>query len=386
MNDPLTTLTRQAQNAYEAGNFSAAVSLQEQIIIEAARSNQSRVHHYLALGMFLFECGDFPRSLDWLQQAADLWPQNAEIAENTGVLLSRLARWKEAREQHERAIELGSTSLNVLDGLCHCHGQLKDLEAAQRYGRRVLEAKNHASLAAGTKHPLPSQAPPRFAPTQKQENVIAYSLWGDNPRYIVPLLENLRIAPHLFPAWTIRVYVDKSVPNGVLKQLRDGGAKLIEKSNEPEAPYYFRLFWRFEVANDSTVRRFLTRDADSLLTVKERVAIDAWLASDTYFHLMRDFYTHTDLMLAGMWGGVANILPNIRKLWRAYKSTKMQGRTADQRFLGDMVWPTVSQSCMIHDSVFTGCLKSIPFPPYGTLAPDHHIGQNAFLHFRQTRP
>jgi hypothetical protein len=131
------------------------------------------------------------------------------------------------------------------------------------------------------------------------------------------------------------------------------------------------------------VKRFLVRDADSLLSVKERVAVDAWLASDKYFHLMRDFYTHTDLMLAGMWGGVANVLPSIDKLWRSFRSTKMEGRTTDQRFLGDMIWPTVSQSCLIHDSVFTGCLGSVPFPPYGELPPGHHIGQNAFIHFKR---
>jgi hypothetical protein len=122
-----------------------------------------------------------------------------------------------------------------------------------------------------------------------------------------------------------------------------------------------------------------------LLTVKERVAVDAWLATDTYFHLMRDFYTHTDLILAGMWGGVANILPKFDELWSGYRSNKLQGRTEDQRFLGAMVWPTVSRSCTIHDSIFTGTLGSVPFPPYGDLFPGHHIGQNAYIHFRRTQ-
>jgi hypothetical protein len=177
--------------------------------------------------------------------------------------------------------------------------------------------------------------------------------------------------------------MDKSVPDEVIRQLKSHGADLVDKTSEGEAPFYARLLWRFEVANDSAVRRFLVRDADSLLTVKERVAVDAWLASDAYFHMMRDFYTHTDLMLAGMWGGTGNTLPDLKKLWHAYRSPHMQGRAADQRFLGDMVWPTVSQSCIVHDSIFTGCLGSIAFPPYGDLLPGHHIGQNAFIHFRR---
>src|SRR5262249_12916560 len=204
---------------------------------------------------------------------------------------------------------------------------------------------------------------------------------GHNPRYIVPLLENLRLAPHLFPGWTIRVYVDDSVSKNTIDQLRTSGAQLVHKLGGREIPFYARLLWRFEVANDGSVQRFLIRDADSLLSVKERVAVDAWIASDTYFHLMRDFYSHTDLILAGMWGGVVNVLPNIGQLWSKFRSAKLHGRTADQRFLGDMIWPTVSQSCLIHDSVFTGCLGSVPFPPLGILPPGHHIGQNAFIHF-----
>jgi len=382
MSDLLSSSVRVAQVAYEAGNFGEAIALQKQLIAEAERLDQRRPDHYLALSMFLFEHGAFPESLGWMQKAAQIWPSNPEIAENSGVLLLRLNRWGEARKELERALALGSSSLNVLDSLCHCFGELKDSVATQRYGRGVLEAKNNTSLAKGTTYPLPSQPPPRFDPTRKQENIISYSLWGNNPRYVAVLLENLKIRPHLFPAWTIRVYIDKSVPDDVVGQLKKNGADLVDKASERDEPFYSRLLWRFEVANDSSVRRFLVRDADSLLSVKERVAVDAWLASDAYFHMMRDFYTHTDLILAGMWGGVANILPDLKKLWYAYRSPKMQGRTADQRFLSDMVWPTVSHSCVIHDSVFTGCLGSISFPPYGDLLPGHHIGQNAFIHFR----
>jgi hypothetical protein len=383
MSDPISSLVQAAQKAYLTGDFQQAISLQQQAIAEATRSNLICADHYLALCMYLFEATDFAVSLDWLQRAASKWPRNADIAENMGILLLRLTRLKDARMQLERAIELGSTSLNVLDALCHCHGQLNEPKKVQYYGRKVLEAKHERSLAAGAKYALPSKSPPIFASTAKGKNVISYSLWGDNPRYFVPLLENLKIAPHLFPSWTIRVYFDRSVPTDVLKQLKMGGAALVDKSNEIENAFYQRLLWRFEVANDSAVQRFLIRDADSLLTVKERIAVDEWLISHAHFHVMRDSYTHTDLMLAGLWGGAANVLPRLEELWSTYHSPMLHGRTADQRFLGAMVWPTVSQSCLIHDSIFTGCLGSVPFPRHGDLLPGRHIGQNAYAYFRR---
>ena len=132
---------------------------------------------------------------------------------------------------------------------------------------------------------------------------------------------------------------------------------------------------------DPAVKRFLCRDADSLLTVKERVAVDAWLRSPFWFHAMRDWYTHTDLLLAGMWGGVGGILPDTAALLRAYSGWRVEHDHIDQDVLAEAVWPVVRGKILIHDSVFAPCLGSVPFPPFGALPPGHHIGQNAFLHF-----
>jgi len=129
------------------------------------------------------------------------------------------------------------------------------------------------------------------------------------------------------------------------------------------------------------VRRFLIRDADALLNIKERVAVDAWLQSDRYFHAMRDWHSHTDLILAGMWGGVGNILPSPTELFRASTSWRVENNHVDQDILSDTVWPAIRHSILIHDSVFTGTIGSVAFPPFGHLPKGSHIGQNAFVHF-----
>jgi hypothetical protein len=37
----------------------------------------------------------------------------------------------------------------------------------------------------------------------------------------------------------------------------------------------------------------------------------------------------------------------------------------------------------IHDSIFTRCLGSVPFPRFGDYPPGGHFGQDALTHFRQ---
>jgi hypothetical protein len=218
----------------------------------------------------------------------------------------------------------------------------------------------------------------------RDQNVIAYTLWGNQPRYHVPLLENTRIRPHLFPEWTIRIYHDDTVDAGYLAQLAALGAELRPMRLPPNVPPHRALLWRFEVIADPNVLRFLVRDADSLLTVKERVAVDAWLRSEFHFHAMRDWYSHTDLLLAGMWGGVGGILPSPSVLLQAYTPWRVESDHIDQDLLTATVWPTIRRNVLIHDSIFQPCLSSVPVPPFGALPPGHHIGQNAFLHFSKS--
>ena len=87
--------------------------------------------------------------------------------------------------------------------------------------------------------------------------------------------------------------------------------------------------------------------------MRERSAVDAWFASGRHFHVMRDGMTHTEPMLAGMWGGVCAALPSIQQQIMDYCRTAPLSRTADQQFLRERVWPTVRQSVLAHDSEFS---------------------------------
>ncbi len=111
------------------------------------------------------------------------------------------------------------------------------------------------------------------------------------------------------------------------------------------------MFWRFLVINEPGVDRFLVRDADSVFSEKERRAVDQWLASDKYFHIMRDHYVQTDLIQAGMWGGVANIFPPLNQLLEKFQ-VATPSKMIDQLFANQFLWPTVKQSVLIHDSFY----------------------------------
>ena len=374
---------QQARSLHGQGYLREATALQERILADTVAAGDAQVDDYLFLGLLLHGARQLAKGVAVLRDGIARFPASAPLHENLGVFLLGLGDAGGAVQASEAALLRGSASPNVHDCLAHAYSSLGRMDLSVQSGRAALEAKDRFF---GSRHPvaeIPQGLPPAFNPLNPAENIIAYCLWGDDPRYRVPLAENARIRPHLFPCWTMRVYHDPAVDPGFLEELAALGAELRPMQLPAGWPAHRRLLWRFDVAADPFAKRFLCRDADSLLSVKERVAVDAWLQSDRWFHAMRDWYTHTDLLLAGMWGGVANVLPDVMTLLNHYQGWRMENDHIDQDLLAETVWPSIRHNILIHDSVYAPCLGSVPFPPYGMAPPGHHIGQNAFMHFKQ---
>ncbi|MFW1875232.1 tetratricopeptide repeat protein, partial [Acinetobacter baumannii] len=63
-------------------------------------------------------------------------------------------------------------------------------------------------------------------------------------------------------------------------------------------------------------------------------------------------YSHTELILAGMWGGCTCIFHNIEAHISDYVATVRypDNRVIDQHNLRYCIWPTLKQSVLVHDS------------------------------------
>jgi hypothetical protein len=171
---------------------------------------------------------------------------------------------------------------------------------------------------------------------------------------------NARAARFIYVAWICTFFIDDSVPEEVVRASSSEGARLLKVNGLPVDP--FGTFWRFLVADDPEVDRYIVRDADSVVNIRECVAVQKWLASDRHFHVMWHNYDHGELILAGTWGGVRRALPPIVPWARQYLASRadLLGRTADQEFPRDQVWPSIRTSVMTHDSQFTFGAARLP--------------------------
>jgi len=174
----------------------------------------------------------------------------------------------------------------ALDGLTRAAGWIGEQNEAREAGRKSLILKDRMVTSSDPRWQIPPADKLPYDPSKPERNIIAYSLWGSEARYLDTLADNVDIARDLFPSWQCRVYCDRTVPSDTMTGLRSLGAQIVLMPTP--AIRHASLLWRFLAADDPDVDRVIFRDADAPLTVRERVAVDAWLASDKAFHVMRD--------------------------------------------------------------------------------------------------
>jgi hypothetical protein len=194
----------------------------------------------------------------------------------------------------------------------------------------------------------------------KTMKVIAFSLWGDDPKYNIGAVRNMQIASTLFPTWECRFYVrpvNGSYPPAVMHLQQYSNTKVVFVNKPGD---WTCMFDRFEAAADPRVDVMLSRDCDSRLSQRERDAVDEWLKSDKRFHIMRDHPWHSAKILGGMWGAKKGILPDIKQM--IAKWNQEDRWQTDQEFLASEVYDRVVDDAMIHASFHRFEIPAIPFP------------------------
>ena len=173
------------------------------------------------------------------------------------------------------------------------------------------------------------------------KKIIAFSLWGDNPKYCVGAIRNAQLAMKYFPEWTCHFYYDKTVPKIYIATLDEFTNVETTKIDNGS----FGAFWRFFSMQKDTI--VLSRDTDSRLSLREKQIVDEWLESDSQLSVIRDHINHYEFpILAGMWGlkdGLADsLMEGIKRYWSTHTYL------VDQFYLRDVVWPVLKDKTMVH--------------------------------------
>ena len=188
-------------------------------------------------------------------------------------------------------------------------------------------------------------------------NIISFSLWGDNPKYNVGAIRNAELSISIYKDWNIRFYIGDNVPSQTISALEQFDH--VEIIYEKGDTNWTALFWRFKAIFDCDADVVVFRDTDSRLNLREKSAVDAWLAGDKTVHIMRDHPYHNFPILGGMWGYRKNSKYDFKHMLEAFCAAKaMDAYGTDYVFLGRVLFPALKGDMCVHDPFF----ENIPFP------------------------
>lgn len=179
------------------------------------------------------------------------------------------------------------------------------------------------------------------------KKVITFSLWGDKLIYLKGAVINARDALSFYPDFECWFYIhSETVPKETIMELSQfQHVKIIYKTGDLATVK--PMMWRFLAIDDPEVEIMMSRDTDTRILQREKVAVDEWLASEFPFHIMRDHPYHHTSILGGMYG--VKKIPEIPSWTNLVDSYTQQGyRDYDQTFLQDVIYPIVKDNAMIH--------------------------------------
>ncbi|MFD2176848.1 hypothetical protein [Veronia pacifica] len=237
-----------------------------------------------------------------------------------------------------------SERASIYGWLSSCSADDRNFEAAEKYGKSALNLQDHLAEVGKI----------------NTRNVVSFSLFGSNPKYCETAILNAEAMSDIYPDWIMQVFYDETVPTHVLERLKQLDVELTNVA-DVNAEHMPGTFWRFLALENIQNDIVLCRDIDSIVCERERVLVDEWLASRKAFHVIRDWFGHTDLILAGLWGTRFGLLTGIREMIEHYlkhAGDNVKSTHADQFFLAEYIWPRIRHSCCHHSSIFSGVLEA----------------------------
>jgi Flp pilus assembly protein TadD len=247
-----------------------------------------------------------------------------------------------------------------------------DVAGAVAAGETILRAKHDRAMAGWAASGLPSRVD-RGGVNPEGRDVVTFSLFGRNPCYLDGAIRNVALARVYYPGWTCRFHCDGTVPAEVRERLVADGAEVVMVPDAWQALH--GAVWRYFVADDRSVRRFVSRDCDNRITGQERWAVERWIQSGRSFHVMRDHPYHAELILANLWGGFAGTMPRMKTLLRTFPLRRTD-RWSDQVFAAAAIWPQMQGDVLIHDSVWAPLFGAESFAPEVMLTRPDHVGRS----------
>jgi len=179
------------------------------------------------------------------------------------------------------------------------------------------------------------------------------------------MIQNAWLMPRIYPGWECHVWLGDDVPLETAGRLFDLNCVL----HVLNLGWRQRMFYRLLIHDEPGVERYLIRDADSRISMRERRCVDEWMRTDAILHTIHDHFYHQRPIQGGMfgiWRSKLDLGCSMREFIGNYPAIDKWGR--DEEFLEQRLWPKVSHSFFEHG-------RQHPIPAIENEDPGAFIGE-----------
>jgi hypothetical protein len=178
-------------------------------------------------------------------------------------------------------------------------------------------------------------------------NVFSFCLYGDKPKYIRGMHENIKIITEKFPEFLVIIYYGK---NTQIEQYKHYHNVILIPGNYKDNQL---MLDRFCPIDHPQVKVMFVRDADSRINERDEWCIREFLASPKLFHIIRDNLNHQIGILGGLWGMKQGCIPrfNMRRYVDTYVNIYNNKQGFDQYFLNEIIYLKIIDNALIHGSI-----------------------------------
>ena len=108
------------------------------------------------------------------------------------------------------------------------------------------------------------------------KKVISFCLWGNNPTYNIGAIKNAILAKDFYPDFECWFYIHKdTVPKETIDTLNSfTNTKIIFKIGDLNNENCKPRMWRYEAIDDPEVEIMLSRDSDTRIWLREKLAVE----------------------------------------------------------------------------------------------------------------
>jgi len=179
--------------------------------------------------------------------------------------------------------------------------------------------------------------------------VISFCLYGNQPKYVNGLFENMDIIGTHLSDFMVYLYIGNDVSAEVLIKCKTyKNLHMISVDADNAVLMMHRCF-----PIDDDIEVMFCRDLDSRINARDRWTMYEFMRSDKHFHIVRDHYYHKS-RIGGIWAIKKHFSFNMKQLADGFLSENIYGSV--EFFLQQRMYPLIKEDVLIHSNI-TGFLN-----------------------------